>query len=221
MAAQKLRLAVLASGSGTNLQSIIDHCKTGKINAEIAMVISNNPDAGALQRAKRDGIPQRCINHRNFSDRAEFDRAVVTVLKEAGAELIVLAGFMRLISDVFLEAFPQRIINIHPALLPAFPGLNVHRKAIEYGACFSGCTVHFVDSGVDTGSIIAQAVVPILPDDDEDRLAARVLEQEHQIYPQVIQWFAEKRIKIENRRVRILNSQAPETALINPVPGKY
>jgi phosphoribosylglycinamide formyltransferase-1 len=218
MAAPKLRLAVLASGGGTNLQAIIDHCQEGTLAAEIVLVVSNNPDAGALERAERAGIPQCCIDHRDFNDRAEFDRAVVAAIKMAGADLIVLAGFMRLISDVFLEAFPERIINIHPALLPAFPGLNVHRKAIDYGARFSGCTVHFVDSGVDTGPIIAQAVVPVLPEDDEETLAARILQQEHRIYPQAIQWLAENRIRIENRRVRILDTRSPESALLNPVP---
>jgi phosphoribosylglycinamide formyltransferase-1 len=218
MAAPKLRLAVLASGGGTNLQAIIDHCHKGTLAAEIVLVVSNNPDAGALERAERAGIPQCCIDHRDFSDRAEFDRAVVAAIKMAGADLIVLAGFMRLISDVFLEAFPERIINIHPALLPAFPGLNVHRKAIDYGARFSGCTVHFVDSGVDTGPIIAQAVVPVLPEDDEETLAARILQQEHRIYPQAIQWLAENRIRIENRRVRILDTRSPDSALLNPVP---
>jgi phosphoribosylglycinamide formyltransferase-1 len=218
MAAPKLRLAVLASGGGTNLQAIIDHCHKGTLAAEIVLVVSNNPDAGALERAERAGIPQCCIDHRDFSDRAEFDRAVVAAIKMAGADLIVLAGFMRLISDVFLKAFPERIINIHPALLPAFPGLNVHRKAIDYGARFSGCTVHFVDSGVDTGPIIAQAVVPVLPEDDEETLAARILQQEHRIYPQAIQWLAENRIRIENRRVRILDTRSPDSALLNPVP---
>jgi phosphoribosylglycinamide formyltransferase-1 len=218
MATTKLRLAVLASGGGTNLQAIIDHCRNNSLDAEIVLVISNNPDAGALKRAERAGIPQRCIDHRDFSGRQEFDRAILTALRDADAELIVLAGFMRLISDVFLEAFPERIINIHPALLPAFPGLHVHKKAIEYGARFSGCTVHFVDNGIDTGPIITQAVVPVLPDDDEDTLANRILKQEHRIYPQAIQWLAEKRVKIENHRVRILDAAPAEGSLLNPVP---
>ncbi len=213
---KKLRIAVLASGGGTNLQSIIDNCETGRLNAEISLVLSNNPGAGALNRAESHGLPALCIDHRNFSERQEFDRAVVTALQEAGTELVVLAGFMRIISDMFLKAFPQRIINIHPSLLPAFPGLHVHRKALEYGARFSGCTVHFVDGGVDSGPIICQAVVPVLQDDSEETLAARILVQEHIIYSQAIQWFAENRIAIEGRKVVILDTPAESAALTNP-----
>ena len=213
---KKIHLAVLASGSGTNLQSIIDQCQQGFLDAEIAIVISNNPDAGALRRAEQAGINNICVNHREFDSREEFDLAVVSALQEAGTELVVLAGFMRIVSEVFLQAFPQRIINIHPALLPAFPGLHVQRKAIEYGAKFSGCTVHLVDGGVDTGPIIAQAVVPIFAADSEDTLSARILGQEHKIYPQVIQWFAEERVVIKNRQVQIKHSKNVESATINP-----
>lgn len=215
-AKKKIRLAVLASGGGTNLQSIIDQCLQGKLDAEIVLVISNNPAAGALDRAEQAGINNICINHRDFDSRENFDQAVVASLQEVEVELVVLAGFMRIISAVFLQAFPQRIINIHPALLPAFPGLQVQRKALEYGAKFSGCTVHIVDGGVDTGPIIAQAIVPIFANDSEDILAARILEQEHIIYPQVVQWFAEGRVKIEGRRVQINNSKNIESTLINP-----
>lgn len=215
-AQKKIRLAVLASGSGTNLQSIIDQCRQGLLDAEIAIVISNNQDAGALERAEQAGINNICINHREFNSREEFDQAVVTALQDVETELVVLAGFMRIISEVFLQAFPQRIINIHPALLPAFPGLHVQRKAIEYGAKFSGCTVHLVDGGVDTGPIIAQAVVPIFTADSEGILAARILEQEHKIYPQVIQWFAEGRVIIEGRQVHIHSSKNIDSAVINP-----
>ncbi|MCD6582508.1 MAG: phosphoribosylglycinamide formyltransferase [Desulfuromusa sp.] len=213
---KKIKLAVLASGSGTNLQSIIDRCQQGLLDAEIGIVISNNPDAGALGRAEQAGIENICINHREFNSREEFDQAVVATVQEVGTELVVLAGFMRIISAVFLQAFPQRIINIHPALLPAFPGLHVQQKAIEYGAKFSGCTVHLVDGGVDTGPIIAQAVVPIFTADSENTLSARILEQEHIIYPQVIQWFAEGRVKIEGRQVQISSSKTIESALFNP-----
>ena len=213
---KKLPTAVLASGGGTNLQSIIDQCQQGLLDAEICLVISNNPGAGALTRAEKAGINTICIDHRKFNEREDFDRAVVATLKSAGAELVVLAGFMRIISDIFLQAFPQRIINIHPALLPAFPGLHVQQKAIDYGAKFSGCTVHFVDDGVDTGPIIAQAVVPIFSDDCQETLAARILEQEHQIYPQVIQWIAEDRVKIVGRKVHIEKCKKNESTLINP-----
>lgn len=215
--AAKLRIGALASGGGTNLQSIIDNCLSGQLDAEIALVISNNPDAGALKRAEAAGVPCVCINHRDFTSREEFDRTVVAALKEAGVGLVVLAGFMRLISEAFLEAFPGRIMNIHPALLPAFPGLHVQRKAIEYGARFSGCTVHFVDGGVDTGPIILQAVVPVLPDDTEQTLAARILVQEHKIYSRAIQLFAEERLRIEGRLVKIDAPAADsDAALINP-----
>ena len=213
---KKLKLAVLASGGGTNLQSIIDQCQHGLVDAEIGLVISNNPSAGALVRAEQAGIDSVCINHRNFDNREDFDQAVVATLQEAGTELVVLAGFMRIISAVFLQAFPERIINIHPALLPAFPGLHVQQQALDYGAKFSGCTVHIVDGGVDTGPIIAQAVVPIFSDDSEETLAARILEQEHKIYPQVIQWFAEARVKINGRLVQITNGKNIEAHLTNP-----
>ena len=214
---KKLRLGILASGGGTNLQSIIDRCQDGSLDAEIVIVISNNPSAGALERAEQVGIPNLSIDHRQFSDRKEFDQSVVAALKQADVELVVLAGFMRIISEVFLEAFPQRIINIHPALLPAFPGLHVQKKAIDQGARFSGCTVHFVDDGVDTGQIIIQAVVPVIDDDTEESLSARILEQEHKIYPQAIQLIAEDRLRIEGRRVLVSGMKAIETqSLVNP-----
>lgn len=200
---RRLRLGVLASGGGSNLQAIIDRCQDGTLGAEIALVIANNPTAGALDRARQAGIPVRCINHRDYSGREDFDTALVAALREAGVELVVLAGFMRIITTVMLDAFPQRIINIHPALLPAFPGLHVQQQAIDYGARFSGCTVHLVDGGVDTGPIIIQAVVPVLPEDNAETLAARILEQEHRIYPRAIQLFAEGRVRIAGRTVTI------------------
>ena len=215
--ARKLRIGALASGGGSNLQSIIDSCRSGSLDAEVVLVLTNNPDAGALGRAAQAGIPGVCLDHRHYPGREEFDRAVVSALQEAGVELVVLAGFMRIISPVFLEAFPGRIMNIHPALLPAFPGLHVQRKALEYGARFAGCTVHFVDSGVDTGPIIIQAVVPVFDDDTEATLSARILEQEHRIYPRAIQLFSEGRLRIEGRRVRIDPPSPPlTTPLVNP-----
>ncbi|MDH4008348.1 MAG: phosphoribosylglycinamide formyltransferase, partial [Desulfuromonadales bacterium] len=191
---KKLRIGVLASGGGTNLQSIIDRCQDDSLDAEIAVVICNNPGAGALERAAQAGIANRCINHRDFSSRGDFDTAVVSALQESGVELVVLAGFMRIITQTFIDAFPDRVINIHPALLPSFPGLHVQQQAIDYGARFSGCTVHFVDGGVDTGPILIQAVVPVLQDDTAETLAARILEQEHRIYPRAIQLIAENRV---------------------------
>ena len=213
---KKLRIGALASGGGTNLQVIIDRCQVGKLDAEIVLVISNNPDAVALERASRAGIAIRCIDHRLFSGREAFDAALVQALREAEVDLVVLAGFMRIITPVFVDAFPHRIMNIHPALLPAFPGLHVQRKALEYGVRFAGCTVHFVDTGTDTGPIIIQAVVPVHDDDTEETLSARILEQEHQIYPKAIQLFAEGRLRVEGRRVLVDRSAPPTGSLINP-----
>jgi len=212
-----LRIGVLASGGGTNLQAIIDRCQDGSLAAEIVIVITNNPGVGALERAAKAGIQTLCINHRDFSRREEFDEALVKVLLDAEVELVALAGFMRIISQTFIDAFPGRVINVHPALLPAFPGLHVQQQAIDYGARFSGCTVHFVDGGVDTGPIIIQAVVPILPDDTADTLAARILEQEHKVYPRAIQLIAEGRVRVDGRQVTIEPACPPElTALVNP-----
>jgi phosphoribosylglycinamide formyltransferase-1 len=215
--AKRLRLGVLASGGGTNLQAIIDRCQDFSFPAEIAVVIANNPGAGALDRARQAGIPACCINHRDFAGREQFDTALVAALQAAGVELVVLAGFMRIITPVLLEAFPSRIINIHPALLPAFPGLHVQQQAIDYGARFSGCTVHFVDGGVDTGPIIIQAVVPVLPGDDADSLAARILLQEHRVYPRAIELLAEGRVRVEGRHVIIEPPASPiSESLTNP-----
>lgn len=214
------RIAVLASGGGTNLQSIIDQQQCGKLAVDIALVVSNNPGAGALDRAQRAGITTLCINHRNYSTREDFDQALVKALQQAGIDLVVLAGFMRIITPVMLQAFPQRIINIHPALLPAFPGLKVQQQAIDYGARFSGCTVHVVDAGVDTGPIIIQAVVPILPEDSPETLAQRILEQEHRIYPQAIQWLAEDRVRIDGRKVIITDSADCSNTLMNPTESQ-
>jgi phosphoribosylglycinamide formyltransferase-1 len=214
---RRLRLGVLASGGGTNLQAIIDGCQNGSLPAEIAVVIANNPDAGALERSRHAGVPARCINHRTFADREAFDSALVAALREAGVELVVLAGFMRILTRVLLAAFPMRIINIHPALLPAFPGLHVQQQALDYGARFSGCTVHFVDGGVDTGPIIIQAVVPVLPGDTAETLAARILVQEHRIYPRAIQLIAEDRVQVTGRVVTIDPPAADlDQAMINP-----
>lgn len=213
----KLRIGALASGGGTNLQAIIDRCADGSINAEISLLICNNPGAGVLDRAEKAGIPTLTIDHRDYPDRNDFDKAVVAALQEADIDLVVLAGFMRIITETILDVFPNKVMNIHPALLPAFPGLHVQKKALEYGAKFSGCTVHFVDTGVDTGPIIIQAVVPILDDDTEDTLSARILAREHQVYPRAIQLFADNRLRITDRRVIIEPPLTKiESDLINP-----
>ncbi|MFQ5586185.1 MAG: phosphoribosylglycinamide formyltransferase [Thermodesulfobacteriota bacterium] len=211
-----INLGILVSGNGTNLQSIIDAIEAGLLDARIAVVISNNPDAIALERAGRHNIPTEVLPNNACPSREEYDRKVVEVLKSNKVDLVLLAGFMRIITGTLINVFPMRIMNIHPALLPAFPGLHVQRKAIEHGAKFSGATVHFVDEGVDTGPIIIQAVVPVHDDDTEETLAARILKEEHRIYPQAIQLFAEGRIKIRGRRVIIKGSRPPEGAMENP-----
>lgn len=200
----KLRLGVLASGRGSNLQSIMDAAAAGRINAEVAVVISDNEGAFALERARQAGIPGEFVNPGGFTSKEDYEGAVVELLKRHGVGLVCLAGYMRLVGRVILEAFRNRVINIHPALLPAFPGLHGQEQAWEYGVKFSGCTVHFVDEGMDTGPIIIQAVVPVLDDDTADTLAARILEQEHVIYPEAVRLFAEGRLKITGRRVSII-----------------
>ena len=215
--AKQVPIGVLISGTGTNLQAIIDAIESGKLDAKIEVVLSNKADAYGLVRARNHHIPTEVLNHKNFSSREAYDEALVALLGGRGVELVVLAGFMRLLSPVFVKAYSNRIMNIHPALLPAFPGLNVQQKALEHGARFSGCTVHFVNEECDQGPIIIQAVVPVLPDDTAETLAARILEQEHRIYPRAIQLFAERRLKIIGRRVLVDRPpQSDIQALIQP-----
>jgi len=198
-----VRVGVLVSGNGSNLQSIIDHVEAGKLAAEVACVISNREQAHALERARRHSIPALFLDYRSFPDREAFDAAAVDALRGHGVELVALAGFNRIVSRVMLDAFPGAILNIHPALLPAFPGSHAQRQALEHGVRIAGCTVHFVDDGMDTGPIIAQAAVPVLDNDTEETLSARILKQEHRIYPGAIQLFVEGRIRLEGRRVLI------------------
>lgn len=215
--ATKIPVGVLASGSGSNLQSLIDHIDAGSLDAEIRIVLCNNADAYALKRCEKHGIPTEVIDHRAFSSRERFDRRMIEVMNAHGVTLVVMAGFMRILSAEFFRAFPLRIMNIHPALLPSFPGTHVQQKALDYGVRFSGCTVHFADEGVDSGPIIIQAVVPVLEEDTAESLAERILKEEHRIYPQAIQYFAEGRIEVTGRRVRILNGgKASQKALHNP-----
>ncbi len=199
----KIRVGVLVSGSGTNLQSIIDRSASGELAADVVCVISNKADAFGLVRAAKHGIAHLHLDHRSFSGRQEYDRALVEALKSFNVDLVVLAGFMRIVTPVLLEAFPNRVMNIHPALLPSFPGLDAQKQAIEYGAKLSGCTVHFVDSGTDTGPIILQTAVPVLEDDTEKTLSERIHVEEHRLYPAAIQLFAEGRLTVEGRKVRI------------------
>ena len=214
---KKVGIGVLVSGSGSNLQSIIDHIEAGTLDAEIRIVISNNPNAFALERCRKHRIRAAVVDHRQFDSRESYDRRMIAILESSGVELVVMAGFMRILSPEFFRAFPRRIMNIHPALLPAFPGIHVQQKAVDYGVKFSGCTVHFADEGVDTGPIIIQSVVPVYEDDTADTLSARILKEEHRIYPQAIQYYAEGRIEIQGRKVLIDNAQRlTEKALHNP-----
>lgn len=202
MGDKKLKLAVLASGSGSNLQAIIDAARLD-LPVEIVLVLSDKPDAYALTRADEAGIMTAVVEPASYPSREAYDAQIVKLLRLAGADTVALAGYMRLVTDVLLAAFPQRVLNIHPALLPSFPGLHAQRQAWEYGVKVAGCTVHFVDGGMDSGPIILQAPVPVIDSDDADSLAARILEQEHIIYPLALKLLAEGRLHIEGRRVRI------------------
>jgi phosphoribosylglycinamide formyltransferase-1 len=211
---KKLKIGVLASGNGTNLQAIIDR---SDLVAEVVCVITNKANAFALERARNHGIPAFQLNHKDFSGKEAYDAATVEVLKTHGVELVVLAGYMRIITRILLDAFPMAVMNIHPALLPSFPGLDAQKQALAHGAKLTGCTVHFVDEGTDTGPIIIQAAVPVFADDTVETLSRRIHVQEHRIYPQAIQLFATGRLTVSGRRVVSTGEHAaPEAALINP-----
>ena len=201
--ADLLKLGILISGNGSNLQSIIDYIEKGSLKATIKIVISNNPDAYGLTRAKKHGIPVVILKNGDFINKEDFDLELINILKNNSVDLVILAGFMRIITSTFLKAFPQKIMNIHPALLPSFPGIHGQKQALEYGVKLSGCTVHFVDEGVDTGPIIIQSAVQVFDDDTEETLAARILKEEHRIYPLAIQFFAEGKIEIKGRKISI------------------
>ena len=219
--AGQLPIGVLISGSGSNLQAIIDAIEAKKLDAKIEIVLSNRGDAHGLVRARNHGLSVEVFDHKKFSGREAFDQTVVDTLQARGVELVVLAGFMRLLSPVFVKAYSNRIMNIHPALLPAFPGLHVQKKAVEHGVRFSGCTVHFVNEECDEGPIIIQAVVPVFPDDTEASLSARILRQEHQIYPRAIQLYSEGRLRMEGRRVLIdgLTKEEEQVIIQPPLRG--
>lgn len=212
----RLSLGVLISGRGSNLQALIDACARDDYPARIALVISNQPGAAGLARAEAAGIPTATIAHRDFTGREAFETAIIAALAQAGAELVCLAGFMRLLTPGFVEAWRDRLINIHPSLLPAFKGLDTHARALAAGVRFTGCTVHFVRPEMDVGPILVQAAVPVMPDDDEDALAARVLAAEHRCYPLAVRLIAEGRVRIEGERVRIDGASAPEAVSVNP-----
>lgn len=204
---EKLKIAVLVSGNGTNLQAIIDRIKDGNLKATIQIVISDNEYAYALERAKHNSIPTYTVDYKSYSKREDAEEEIIKLLKQHNVELVVLAGFMKLVTKRFIDAFPLRIMNIHPALLPSFPGINVIKKALDYGVKFTGCTVHFIDEGTDTGPIIIQAVVPVKDDDTEQTLAERIHEKEHIIYPIAIQLFAENKLEVRGRRVFVKDYQ--------------
>jgi len=201
MTSNSFKIGVLVSGRGTNLQAIIDAIEDGELNADIAVVLSNKKDAPALERAQKKGIGTNYLDPKQFASKKEYDLVLARELKNHRVDLVCLAGYMRILSPEFIGMFPGKIINIHPSLLPAFPGLDVQQKAIDYGVKFSGCTVHFVNEEVDGGPIILQAVVPVHPSDDAATLSERILIQEHLIYPRAIQMIAENRLHIENRKV--------------------
>jgi phosphoribosylglycinamide formyltransferase-1 len=199
-----MKTAVLASGSGTNLQALVDAWKAGSLApAELVVVGANIAGCLALDRAQKAGIETFVLSHKAFATREDFDRALVAELRSRGVELVVLAGFMRVLTGAFLDAFPLRVINIHPALLPAFPGVHAQKQALDYGVKLAGCTVHFVDKGTDTGPIIAQAAVPVLPGDDENSLGKRILGEEHRLLPAVVRAVASGQVSVEGRRVHI------------------
>ena len=199
----KEKLGVLCSGRGTDLQSIIDAIEAGQVPAEIAIVLTDK-EAYALERAKKAGIEAVCVDRKQFDGREPFEKALIEKLEAAGVTLVVLAGFMRILTPYFVGHFAGRIMNIHPALLPSFPGAHAHRDVLAYGVKVSGCTVHFVDEGTDSGPIIMQAAVPVLDDDTEETLGARVLKEEHRIYPECIRLYCEGKLKVEGRKVTIL-----------------
>jgi phosphoribosylglycinamide formyltransferase 1 len=215
-----LRVAVLASGRGSNLQAIIDSIEANLVQATIVAVISNKKDAVALERARKHGLKDLFVDPKPFAgqpdSREAYDRALLAILQQHDVELVLLAGYMKIVTAVLVNAYANRMMNIHPSLLPSFPGLDVQKKAIEWGCKLAGCTVHFVTEGVDEGPIILQAAVPILDDDSPEALAARILVQEHKLYPRAVQLFAEGRLRVEGRRVFIEQGKPVGEAVIGP-----
>ncbi len=211
-----MRVAILISGRGSNLRSLARACAAADSPARIVLVVSNNPQAQGLDIAAQEGLENIVLNHRDFTNKEGFERDLDSVLTKAGAELICLAGFMRLLSPWFVQSWRDRIINIHPSLLPAFKGLETHRRALEAGVCFTGATVHYVRAEMDDGPILAQAVVPVLPDDTPEHLAQRVLLAEHQLYPHTLRLIAQGKIHLSNDRVKIKGVTWPNTTVIAP-----
>jgi len=212
----QLRLAILISGRGSNMQTLLAACRSGAVPADPCLVLSNRAEAPGLALAEAAGVPTRTVPHREFGERSAFDAALDRALREAGADFVCLAGFMRLLTRDFIEAWRDRMINIHPSLLPAFPGLDTHRRALAAGVKFAGCTVHFVRFETDTGPIIAQAVVPVLAGDGEARLAARVLEAEHRLYPLALGLVAAGKVRVEGERAVVKGVAQPTQMILNP-----
>jgi phosphoribosylglycinamide formyltransferase-1 len=200
-AIRKIRLVVLISGRGSNLQAILDQASSGELPVEVAAVISNRPGVHGLERARRAGVPALELDHKLFADRPEFEAALIDLIDHYRPDLVILAGFMRVLTPGFTEHYQGRIFNIHPSLLPKFRGLHTHERAIAAGETVHGASIHFVTAELDGGPVIVQARVPVLPGDDPDTLAARVLEREHRLYPQAIRWFAEGRLGLAGKRV--------------------
>jgi phosphoribosylglycinamide formyltransferase-1 len=218
-AKDRLSIGILASGRGSNFQSIIDSNTSGYLKARIAVLITDNPNAYAIERAGKHGIEAIIMIPKQYASRNEYFKAVVRELKVRDVGLVALAGFMRIIGKPLIDAFQNRIMNIHPALLPSFPGLHGQKQANDYGVKISGCTVHFVDEGMDTGPIIIQAALPVAFEDSEDALSERILKMEHKIFPEAIRLFAENRLEVVGRKVRIKGLEVQETSLINPPPS--
>ncbi|WP_022656224.1 phosphoribosylglycinamide formyltransferase [uncultured Desulfovibrio sp.] len=204
-----LKIAILASGGGTNAQAMIDKAAAGILDVDIRLILSNRPGAGVLEHARKAGLPHLALDHTRFPDRETYDWQLIAALRESGAELIVLAGYMRLLTSAFLEAFAGRVINIHPALLPSFPGVHGGADAQAYGVKISGCTVHFVEEKADSGPVIIQAAVPMYAEEDLGSLMNRIHSLEHRIYPQALQWFAESRISTQGRQVHLAPGARP------------
>ncbi|MEX2649988.1 MAG: phosphoribosylglycinamide formyltransferase [Alphaproteobacteria bacterium] len=212
----RLRLGVLVSGTGTNLEALIDACREPDYPAQIVLVLSNRPGVRALERARTAGLAAEVIDHAAFPDRASFDAAIDARLNAAKVELVCLAGFMRLFTDGFVQRWRDRMINIHPSLLPAFPGRHAHERALEAGVRFTGCTVHFVRPEMDTGPIVVQAAVPVQPDDTVAHLRERVLSAEHRCYPLAVRLIAERRVRVVNEVALVAGAATPTAAVLNP-----
>ena len=210
------RIVILISGRGSNMEALIAARDSGTLPVEIVAVISNRPDASGLETAERSGITAHYIDHRAFSERDAFDAALAECIDGFAPDLVVLAGFMRILGDPFVRHYAGRMMNIHPSLLPSFPGMHTHRRALDEGVRVHGCTVHFVTPALDHGPVIIQAAVPVLDSDDEATLAARVLGQEHRVYPQAVRWFAEDRLRVEHGRVRLAADCAGDAVLVAP-----